>query len=218
MSANDLAPTPAEIFIRGMDSRLLDVFTAGPGIVQSYDPATQCADILPGIKRPIDTEDGDTVSEDLPVIPNVRVCFPRGGGFAITWPLSTGDEVVLLHCHLSPSAWREGDGTPQAPIDLRLHGLGSVFALPMLCRDSRAVSSAQASQNAFVVSGPLVVLGDSGASDFAALSSKVDANFQKIVSLFSIWTPTPNDGGAALKTASSGLSFGTTACAKVKIS
>lgn len=56
-----------------------------------------------------------------------------------------------------------------------------------------------------------------GGADFAALSAKVDANFAKIVSLFGGWTPTPQDGGAALKAAAAGLSFDSVAASKVKI-
>lgn len=40
----------------------------------------------------------------------------------------------------------------------------------------------------------------SGASDFVALASLVNAQFTALKNAFNAWTPVPNDGGAALKT------------------
>ena len=42
--------------------------------------------------------------------------------------------------------------------------------------------------------------------DFVALAAKVDAEIQRIWDLFANWTPVPQDGGAALKTAASAAS------------
>jgi hypothetical protein len=45
-----------------------------------------------------------------------------------------------------------------------------------------------------------VHVGEYPAADFLALASKVDAVFTSLRSIFTAWTPVPNDGGAALKT------------------
>ncbi len=57
-----------------------------------------------------------------------------------------------------------------------------------------------------------------GASDFVALAAKVEAILDKIDTAFSSWTPTANDGGAALKTlyTAAGSFTGDTAATKVK--
>jgi hypothetical protein len=219
-----IAPTEQELIARALESRLGDVYTAGPGIVQAYDPATQTADVLPAVKRPLPTADGDTVYEDLPIVPNVKVCFPSGGAFQVTWTISPGDSVLLVCCNFAIGQWRTGDNSQTVPPgDLRLHHLGSAFALPFLAIDSKAVPNAQASQNAFIIAGPLVVLGDQGATDFAALASKVDANFKAITDALGGCTPSPPSGPDAgepgllsVKTALSSA-LPSVACSKVKI-
>lgn len=213
-----LPPTEQELIARAIASALGDVYTAGPGIIQSYDPETQCADVLPAVKRALPTTSGDVAYEEIAVIPNVKVCFPRGGPFHITWPLAKGDSVLLVCCNYSINAWRVGNNAQTVlPGDLRTHAIGHAFAFPNLAIDSAATPNAQASQNAFIIHGPMVILGDQAATAYAALDSKVDANFAKIHNLFSGWTPAPNDGGAALKTASASLSFDPVKCEQVKI-
>lgn len=214
-----IPPSEAELIQRALEARLGDVYTAGPGIVQSYDPATQTADVLPGIQRAVGTTDGGVAFEDLPIVPNVKVCFPSGGPFKISWPINKGDSVILVHTQYATGQWRQGDNSQTvAPGDLRLHSLGSAFALPMLALDSAAVPNAQASQNAFIMTGPLFIFGDSDTTDFAAIARLVDANFKTIHDAISAATPVANDGGAALKASIlSALSFQPTACTKVKI-
>ncbi len=164
------------------------------------------------------TAEGDTVYEDLPIVPNVKVCFPSGGLFNVSWPIEPGDSIILVSCNFAIGQWRQGNNAQTVlPGDLRVHALGSSFALPLLTLDSRATPDAQASQNAFIIHGPMIVLGDHSATDFAALASKCDANFDAIKVLFDGWTPSPGDGGGALKTAAASLSLQATACSQVKI-
>lgn len=214
-----LPPTQAELITRALESRVADIYTAGPGIVQAYYPDSQTADILPGVKRAIGTLEDDTVYEDLPIVPNVKVCFPRGGAFQITWPLNPGDSVILLSTHFGLGQWRQGDNSQTVePGDLRLHSLGSSLALPMLAIDSAAVANAQASQNAFIIAGPLIVLGDPNTTDYAPIARLVDANFKTVHDAITGATPVPNDGGAALKAAIlAALTFQATACQSVKL-
>lgn len=214
-----LPPTEAELIARALESRLGDVYTAGPGIVQAYDPATQTADVLPAVKRGIGTLEDEIAYEDLPIVPNVKVCFPRGGPFQITWPLSKGDSVLLVCCNFAIGQWRQGDNSQTvAPGDLRLHGLGSAFALPILAIDSAAVSNAQASQNAFIIAGPLIILGDANTTDFAPIARLVDAQFKTVHDAIAGAVAVPNDGGANLKaTILAALTFQPTASTSVKI-
>lgn len=176
-----LQPTEPELIARAQESRVADIYTAMPGRIESYDPETQCADITPMLRRPQGTEDDGITYEDLPVIPNVRVLFPRGGSITISWPLVKGDTVGLLVTNWSMDTWRQS-GEVSNPGDLRMHSLGSCFAIPGLVPDMQALPNAMASQNAFIVQGPMVILGDYASADFAALASKTDANFASLKS------------------------------------
>jgi hypothetical protein len=171
-------PSQAEIIRRALESRISDVWTCLPGRVESYDSATQTADVLPTVRRPVPQADEEEppIHEDLPVLPNVPVLFPRGGGYAITWPLQPGDHVLLVIATLSPQAWRTS-GQPSDPGDLRLHHLGSAMAIP--CLAPATTPLAQASQPALIVEGTEIRLG-LGAVEYVALAAKVLTELQKI--------------------------------------
>ena len=211
-----LSVTDAEIIRKALESRAGDIYTCLPGRVEKYYPDLQTADVVPVIRRAIANADGDISTETLPVIPNVKVCFPTGGGFTVTWPIVAGNHVTLLFLIYACTQWRI-TGQISDPGDLRIHALGSALALPNHVPNSGAVPESQASDNAYIITGPMIKLGAADASDFAALSSKVDANFQKIKNMFTSWVVVPNDGGGALKTLSGSLSFDDTSCTKVKI-
>jgi hypothetical protein len=80
-----------------MTSRLRELHTALPCRVESYNASKQTADVLPMIKRQVPDGDGGYTLEDLPVLPNVPVAFPRGGGgFFMSFPLQKGDFVFVV--------------------------------------------------------------------------------------------------------------------------
>ena len=73
---------------------LMGVNTALPGIVQSYDPDTRRASILPGVKTVM--QDGTSASK--PMLHDVPVVMPSGGGYSLTLPLAEGDPVLVVFC------------------------------------------------------------------------------------------------------------------------
>jgi hypothetical protein len=68
------------------------LYTCLPGIVQSYDQTTKRAQVLPAIERTFTTGG----SQALPVLVDVPVVFPSGGGFTVTMPMKKGDGVLLI--------------------------------------------------------------------------------------------------------------------------
>lgn len=210
--------TDAELLRLAIESRLGDVYTALPGRVESYDAASQTADVAPTVRRAVPTgPETPPKLEDIPVIPNVPILFPRGGAFSVTWPLEKGDHVLLVVMTYAFAQWRKSGKTAD-PGDLRLHHVNNAVAIPILAPNGGAVPEAQASANSFTIVGPLLTLGAADASDFAALASKVDANFNMVKTAISGATPTSGDGGAALKSAIvSALNFEPVACERVKI-
>lgn len=208
--------TESEVIRRAIESRLGDVYTALPGRVESYDPSSQTADVAPCVKRPVPTANGDIILEKMPIIPNVQILFPRGGAFTISWPIAKGDHVLLVFMTYAIGQWRK-TGETSPPGDLRMHHLSNAIAIPILAPNAGALPESQAGDNAYIIAGPMIKLGAADATDFAAMSSKVNSNFNAITNLFSSWTPVPNDGGAALKTAATALSFDSVACSNVKV-
>jgi hypothetical protein len=66
--------------------------TSLPAIVQSYDPTTKRAKVLPAIRRLFT----DGSSQSLPILIDVPVIFPSAGGFTITMPVKPNDSVLLV--------------------------------------------------------------------------------------------------------------------------
>jgi hypothetical protein len=121
--------TLAELITAGLDARLVDLHVAMPARVESYDASKQTADVLPQLDRAVPDGAGGYTIEQLPVIPNVRVAHPRGGGFFASFPLQKGDFVLLVFCERDLNAWRH-KGERTDPGDLRMHPLSGAVAIP----------------------------------------------------------------------------------------
>lgn len=124
-----ITPSDAEVIADAIDSALIDVHVALPGCVQSYDSATQTATILLQVKRVLPTDDPTVpfATEDLPVLENVPVEFPRTKTFALTFPIVAGDYGLVVFSEMSLDQWRS-KGTNTSPGDIGRHTLtGGVF-------------------------------------------------------------------------------------------
>lgn len=128
--SNSLA-TLADNIKQGIDARLKDLHTSLPGIIESFDPTTQLASIQPAIKRIFKTNEGDIdilTPTDLPILINVPVQFPRGGGFSLTFPVKKGDECLLIFCERSIDNWHKFGGVNK-PGARRFHHLSDATAI-----------------------------------------------------------------------------------------
>jgi hypothetical protein len=100
-------PSLAQLIKQAVDNRLLDVHTALIAKVENYNAEKQLVDISPVLKRSIATMDDDLVSEDLPMLCDVPVLFPRAGGFFISFPIQPGDFVQLIFNETDIEEWFE---------------------------------------------------------------------------------------------------------------
>lgn len=213
----DSGPPWAELLGRAIDSRLADVRVAIPGFVETYDAATRTATIRLGTKDVVQSTTGGDVEEEIPLLQNVRVLFPSAAGFDIHFPLAAGDGVLCVFCDRSISELRT-TGKVSAPGDQTLHGLSSAVAIPGWNIDSEVGSDTDVSLG--IPGGLRIHFGGTadvgGGAQFVALANLVLTELNKIKTMFDGWTPVPNDGGAALKTASASLSFTAPASSNLK--
>lgn len=120
-----------------IEQKLLTTYVALPATVESYDPATQTCSARPSLKRPATlTHD----PEELPIVNDVPVKWPRGGGNFLHMPLVKGDRLVLLFCDRSLDRWKE-DGADADPSEAssRQHSLSDAVALVGMHPESEAV-------------------------------------------------------------------------------
>ncbi len=107
---------------------LSGVWTALPGIITSFDPARQTCSVQPAIQGQVRTPAGTTRSVDLPLLVDVPVCFPSGGGAVFTFPVTAGDEALVIFASRHIDAWWQSGGV-QAPMSARQHSLSDGFAI-----------------------------------------------------------------------------------------
>jgi len=212
---NKATPTWATAIRTAIESELIDVHTAMICSVKSYDAATQRVDVVPQIKRPIESYDtGDITHEEMPVLPNIPVAFPRAGNMSITFPLEAGHFVLVVFNEYSIDQWLE-KGRPTAPGDIGHLTMTGGIAIPI-----GPYPSAQALANAhtsdLVVgedegtqihikpSGACEVTSDGGdsADDFVALASNITSFITAIHTILNAAASLPpTGGGAAIQTA-----------------
>ncbi|MBH2876099.1 translation initiation factor IF-2 [Serratia marcescens] len=99
-----------------------------PGIIQSFDAGAVTATIQPAVKASVRQSDGALSSVALPLLVDVPVVFPRGGGVTLTVPVTAGDECLVVFADRCIDYWWQNGGV-QEPVDQRQHHLADAFAL-----------------------------------------------------------------------------------------
>ena len=115
---------PVEALRAALDGRQAEMWTALPGIVQSFDPAAMTVSVQPAVAGRISDEAGKAASVDLPILPDVPVVFPGGGGFALTFTDYGAAEPDTLRFPAKSTSGGVGE-----PMEPRMHDLSDGFAL-----------------------------------------------------------------------------------------
>lgn len=118
-----------EVMLRAMLGGLQQgLWTALPGAIVSFDADTVTASVQPGVAGIITGQDGSPSTVNLPVLTDVPVVFPRGGGCTLTFPVAAGDECLIVFACRAIDAWSESGGV-QPPSNARKHDLSDAFAI-----------------------------------------------------------------------------------------
>lgn len=207
-------PTLVEAVRAAIEARVFEIHTAMPGRLESFDRATQTADVQPLLRRPLVESDTPT---QLPVIPKVPIVFPRGGGFFFTLPLVQGDLVLLVFNEASIDRWFAGDGEPADAGDERLHDLGDAVAFAGFYPLGRALAESDThADNAVIgkegakaihITPDGIFVGSGAAAEAMVLGSTLQTHLEAIEThlqaLEDFWNaviPGSADGGAKIVT------------------
>lgn len=143
MKEQSRSPTLAELLRLAIANAQARIHVSLPGAVEAYDATTQRADVKPNLRRTlVDSEGNELDPESLPILMDVPVMFPRGGGGFQSWPLVKGDLVHLVFVERSMDQYLAGDGAETTPLDFRMHSLSDAVAYPGLYPSGRPLSSA----------------------------------------------------------------------------
>lgn len=118
-----------DIFQKFFDSRMEDVHTCIPGIIDRYDGhGKRTASVKPTVRlKALNNED-----VELPVISNVPVMFPSSQAFNLLFPLAKGDGVLLLFSEAGIGNYLAGSGQVVNADDRTRFSLTDAVAIPGL--------------------------------------------------------------------------------------
>jgi len=105
------------------------MWTALPAIVTAVDLDKQTISAQCGIKGQYTDEEGIVHPIDMPLFQDVVLCFPRAGGFSITFPVQEGDEVLIVFSCRCIDGWWQSGGINNIPPEFRMHDLSDGFAI-----------------------------------------------------------------------------------------
>lgn len=149
MRENSRSPNLAEVIRMAVKENQATIHTGLPGRIDKYDNVEQKADICLLLRRPLVTADGvELEPEDLPILMDVPIEFPRGGAgsgdFMLTWPLAPGDLCKVDFIERSMDQWLDKNGEVTTPLDFRMHSLSDAVARPGLYPRKLALKEAHA--------------------------------------------------------------------------
>ncbi|MBN3093474.1 translation initiation factor IF-2 [Pectobacterium brasiliense] len=98
------------------------------GIIQSFDADEVTCVVQPSIQGASSDSSGVVSSLSLPLLTDVPVVFPRGGGCTLTFPVSPGDECLIIVADRCIDFWWQSGGV-QEPVSDRMHSLSDAFVV-----------------------------------------------------------------------------------------
>lgn len=135
---------PEAVYREAVNGALAATWTSLPGIIESYDATKQTATVQPAVQGRITASDGTMMLVSLPLVTDVPVQFPSGGGFTLTFPVAKGDECLLVFASRGVDAWHALGGVQQ-PTGSRRHALSDAFAIVGVRSVPRALSGVSTS-------------------------------------------------------------------------
>jgi hypothetical protein len=128
MDRRERLDDPEESLRMALDGHQATVWTALPGIVSAVDLAKQTVSVQPAIQGQVAAADGSLKFVNLPLLVDVPITWPRAGGFALTFPIAIGDEVLVIFSSRCIDAWWQSGGV-QPPAEHRMHDLSDGYAI-----------------------------------------------------------------------------------------
>jgi len=119
---NDQEETLRVIF----EAMARELWTSCVGIIESFDEDLQTAKVQPAIKAMVQGINGKWTAQALPLLLDVPVYFPSGGGCSLTFPVAKGDECLVCFADRCIDSWWQSGGV-QVPINSRAHDLSDAM-------------------------------------------------------------------------------------------
>jgi len=112
-----------------LDAQQAGIWTAMPAIVDAVDFDKQAITAQIAIECVWEDAKGKRTYAPYPPLVDVPIVWPRAGGFALTFPIKKGDEVLIVFASRCIDSWWQNGGV-QVPAEIRFHDLSDGFAIP----------------------------------------------------------------------------------------
>ncbi len=119
---------PEESLRLALENAQSQIWTALPGVVTAVDLTAQTVSVQPSVQGNISAPDGSSQSVNLPLLVDVPIVWPRAGGFALTFPIAAGDEVLVVFASRCIDSWWQSGGVG-VQAEVRMHDLSDGFAV-----------------------------------------------------------------------------------------
>ena len=160
-----------------------------PAKVVTYDSTKQIVDAKPLVLVSVEGE-----LQSLPVIRSIPVRWPSGASWAVTAPLAAGDVVWLHPAGADISQWLAQGAEDSQSVTHRRSSLSDCYAEPGSRPFSSPLSGDAIDSQALTLLAAKVKLGGSGAVDYVALASVVNAIFDDIENILENHVHTAPEG------------------------
>lgn len=128
MNREERLDDPEESLRLALENAQANLWTATPGVVSAVNLAAQTVSVQPSIQGTVTAPDGSSQLVNLPLLVDVPIVWPRAGGFALTFPIAAGDEVLVVFASRCIDSWWQSGGVG-APAEARMHDLSDGFAI-----------------------------------------------------------------------------------------
>ncbi|QYY30231.1 hypothetical protein K2O51_22935 [Cupriavidus pinatubonensis] len=128
MDRRERVDDPEVALREAFDGLRAGIWTALPGIIQSFNDDAMTCEVQPTIKVPVRQIDGSIVTVALPLLVDCPVQFPSGGNCSLTFPVKLGDECLVVFASRCIDSWWQSGGV-QEQAELRMHDLSDGFVL-----------------------------------------------------------------------------------------
>jgi hypothetical protein len=125
---NEILNSEEELYRAIKDSSSSSIRCACPGIIQSFDATTQICTVQLAIREHVTNSDHTKSWVDLPLLLDVPIVFPQCSSFALTFPISKGDECLVVFGDMCIDGWFSRGGV-QNQLEKRRHSLSDGFAI-----------------------------------------------------------------------------------------
>ena len=134
MDQRERVPSLHTAILTALEGWQTAMWTAMPAVVVSFNASAQTIEAQVTVSVPIYDENNQQQFMNIPLLRDVPVIFEGGGDYVMTFPVSAGDEcLVVFGSRCIDSWWGQGANSPtsvQPPqADWRMHDLSDGFAI-----------------------------------------------------------------------------------------